>query len=151
MTAPTSHAPAPLGHIAQRTHYFPVRVHFEDVDMTRVVHHPTYLYYLERARSNALYALGIDHKAAQDAGMGYFAIAQLAIRYRQPARFEDALLIESQIYDLRAASWFVHQRVMRDEQLLADADLQIVFLSPEGRPKRQPAGWAAAYHAIARD
>ena len=43
-------------------HRFPVRVYFEDTDLSGVVYHANYLRYMERARSAMLRAAGIDQR-----------------------------------------------------------------------------------------
>jgi acyl-CoA thioester hydrolase len=37
---------------------------------------------------------------------------------------------------------------MRGTQTLTDARVTAAFLSPDGRPRRQPAEWVAAFRAI---
>lgn len=139
------------GRFADKAHHLPVRVNFEDVDMTGVVHHPKYLHFMERARSDALRLMGIDHRETVEAGHGYFAIAHLQISYRRPAHLDDMLTVISQIHVLRAASWVVHQRVMRDGEELADADITVAYLSPDGKPQRQPRAWTEAYKIMLKD
>lgn len=144
--------PMPMsGAFLDGTHHFTVRVNFEDTDMTGVVHHPNYLLYMERARSDALRLLDIDHRAAVEAGLGYFTIADLRVKYLRPAKLDDLLTIVSQIHVLRAASWVVHQRVMRDDEEVAHADITVAFLSPDGRPKRQPKAWTEAYKVMLKE
>lgn len=140
----------PSGHFADQAHYYPLRVFFEDVDMTGVVHHPTYLKFMERARSDALRLLDIDHRKSMADGLGYFAIADISIKYLSPAYLDDVLTVISQIHTLRAASWTVHQRVMRGEQEVAYAELRVAFLAPNGRPARQPQAWTEAYQIMVK-
>ncbi|USI73315.1 tol-pal system-associated acyl-CoA thioesterase [Sphingomonas morindae] len=136
------------GRFAAGAHRFPIRVYFEDTDLSGVVYHANYLRFMERARSDMLAAAGIDQHQAWAAGAGVFAITDLAIRYRRPARLQDALLVESRVTAARGASCAIHQRVMRGEELLADADVTAAFLSPDGRPRRQPAAWVAAFRRL---
>ena len=133
------------GRFADGVHRFAIRVYFEDTDLTGIVYHANYLRYMERARSDMLRAVGIDQRAAHDAGEGAYAVADLAIRYRRPARLDDALLVLSHVVQVRAASCAIHQRVMRGDEVLADADVTAAFLSPEGRPRRQPRAWVEAF------
>ncbi|MDB5737383.1 MAG: 4-hydroxybenzoyl-CoA thioesterase, partial [Sphingomonas bacterium] len=84
-------------------------------------------------------------------GTGYYAVAGLAIRYRRPARLDDALLILSTVIDVRAASCVIQQRVMRGLELVADADVTAAFLGPDGRPRRQPAAWIDAFRRLQGD
>ena len=136
------------GRIADGEHRFPLRVYFEDTDLSGVVYHANYLRFMERARSDMLQGAGIDQRAAHEDGTGTYAIANLAIRYRAPARLNDDLLVLSSVLDTKAASCVIHQRVMRGAVLLADAEIVAAFLSPEGRPRRQPSAWLDAFRRL---
>lgn len=126
-------------------HLFPVRVYFEDTDLSGVVYHANYLRFMERARSAMLRAAGIDQRAAFEAGEGAYAIRDLAIRYHAPAKLDDTLIVVSRLERLRPASVDIHQRVMRDTVLLTEARVEAAFVAPNGRPRRQPADWVAAF------
>jgi acyl-CoA thioester hydrolase len=130
-------------------HRFAVRVYFEDTDLSGVVYHANYLRWFERARSDMLRLLGIDQRAAQEAGEGTYAVAELSIRYLAPARFDDAVLIESRAEELRAASCCMHQRALRGPTLLSEARFRVGFVGPSGKPRRQPDAWRAAFATIA--
>jgi acyl-CoA thioester hydrolase len=131
-----------------REHHLPIRVYFEDTDFSGLVYHANYLRYFERARSDMLRVAGIDQKAAFDNADGVYAVAELSIKYRRPARYDDALLIVSTVEAVRAASCLIHQRVMRGDELLASAEIVAAFLSPQGKPRRQPAAWVSAFEQL---
>ena len=133
------------------THHFALRVYFEDTDVAGVVYYANYLRFMERARSDMLRAVGIDQRAVFEAGEGVYAVAEVTIRYRSPARLDDELLILSRVEEIRAVSCLIHQRVMRGEQLLAEAHVTAAFVSPEGRPKRQPREWVERFESLRRD
>ncbi|MBW8755339.1 MAG: YbgC/FadM family acyl-CoA thioesterase [Sphingomonadales bacterium] len=130
-------------------HRFAVRVYFEDTDLSGMVYHANYLRWFERARSDMLRLLGIDQRAAQEAGEGAYAVAELTIRYLAPARLDDTVLIESRAEELRAVSCRMHQRALRGTTLLSEARLRVGFVSPQGRPRKQPDAWRAAFASIA--
>lgn len=136
------------GRFVDGEHRFPCRVYFEDTDLTGVVYHANYLRFMERARSDMLRVAGIDQRAAHEAGEGAYAVASLSIQYRRPARLDDNLLVRSRVADVRAASVVIHQRVMSDAVLVAEAEVAVAFVSPEGRPKRQPAAWIATFRRL---
>jgi acyl-CoA thioester hydrolase len=129
-------------------HRFACRVYFEDTDLTGIVYHANYLRFMERARSDMLRCAGIDQRAAHEAGEGAYAVSEVAIRYRRPAKLDDALLIVSTLRDLRAASCVIHQRVMRGEEIVSDADVTAAFLAPDGRPRRQPRDWVLKFERL---
>ncbi len=141
----------PGGRLDGAAHYFPVRVYYEDTDLSGVVYHANYLKWFERARSDLLRLLGIDQRAAQEAGEGTYTVAELAIRYAAPAKLDDAVIVESRAVDLRAASFRLHQRAVRDNELLAEAHLRAGFVGVDGRPRRQPGLWRSALATLMED
>ncbi|MEH3160016.1 MAG: YbgC/FadM family acyl-CoA thioesterase [Sphingomonas taxi] len=136
------------GRFAGREHRYPVRVFFEDTDLSGVVYHANYLRFMERARSDMLRLAGIDQRAVHDAGKGAYAVADLAIRYRAPARLDDALLVVSRVTAVRAASVVIHQTVRRGPLVLTEAEVTAALVAPSGRPKRQPAAWTDIYQRL---
>ena len=131
-----------------RTHLFPLRVYFEDTDVAGIVYYANYLRFIERARSDMLRLIGVDQRGALEGGEGVYAVAELAVKYRAPARLGDDLLVLTEIEQVRAASVLIHQRVMRDDELLADARVTAAFLTPDGRPRRQPRVWVEAFERL---
>jgi acyl-CoA thioester hydrolase len=127
-------------------HLFPVRIYFEDTDLSRLVYHANYLRYMERARSDMLRQLGIDQRGAQDRGEGVYAVTDLAIRYRAPARLDDDLIVRSQVTQVTPARCVIAQSVWRDEAELTLGSVTVAFLDPAGRPRRQPADWIERFN-----
>ena len=91
---------------------------------------------------------GIDQRTAFEAKEGVYAVSELNIKYRRPARFDDRLLVVSTVEQLGAATVVIHQRVMLGDETLTDARVVAAFLSCEGRPKRQPKPWIAAFESL---
>ena len=140
--------PPPGGRLDGTTHYFPVRVYYEDTDLSGIVYHANYLKWFERARSDLLRLIGIDQRAAQEAGEGTYAVAELTIRYAAPARLDDAVVVSSRPTELRAASCRLHQEARRGDELLAEAHLRVGFVGADGRPRRQPDAWRTAFATL---
>ncbi|MGI4733429.1 MAG: YbgC/FadM family acyl-CoA thioesterase [Janthinobacterium lividum] len=136
------------GRFVGREHRFAVRVFYEDTDLSGVVYHANYLRYLERARSDMLALAGIDQRATWEAGEGAWAVADLHVRYRAPARLGDALLVASRVTRVRAAAVAIQQTVSRARHTLVDADLTVALVATDGRPRRQPAAWRAIFAAL---
>lgn len=129
-------------------HYFALRVYVEDTDLGGVVYYANYLRFLERARSDMLHALGIQQRAALEAGVGVYAVAEVQIKYVRPARLEDELVIVSQLEVIRGASCVIQQRVRRGAEAIAEATVTAVFLNAAGRPSRQPAEWVEKFQRV---
>ena len=145
----TGHADQPAeGRFAGVEHRLPVRVYFEDTDLSGVVYHANYLRFMERARSDMLRLAGVDQRAAYEAREGAYAVASLSIRYLAPARLDDALVVATRVTAVRAASVSIHQRVMRDTLVLAEAEVVAALVAPSGRPRRQPRDWIDRFDAL---
>ena len=140
--------PPALGRFIGLEHHFVLRVYFEDTDLTGVVYHANYLRFMERARSDMLLAAGVDHRAVHEAGEGAYAVRSASLRFVQPARLEDDLTVVSRLARLRPASVDIHQRVMRRDSIVAEGQVEAVFVAPNGRPRRQPSRWMAAFEPL---
>lgn len=146
---PSALEPVPAsGFFTGGEHLFPVRIYYEDTDLSGVVYHANYLRYMERARSDMLRVAGIDQRAAYEAGIGSYAVAQVTLRYRAPARLDDALIVRSRIGQVSAVRCAIAQSIWREETLLADGSVTVAFIDPLGRPCRQPAEWIARFNQL---
>ena len=125
-----------------------MRVYFEDTDTAGIVYYANYLRFMERARSDMLRAIGVDQRAALESGEGVYAVAEAQIKYRRPAKLDDALVVVSRVREVRAASCVIHQRVMRGDEVLTDAFVTAAFLTPDGRPRRQPRAWVEKFERL---
>ncbi|RMF69252.1 MAG: YbgC/FadM family acyl-CoA thioesterase [Alphaproteobacteria bacterium] len=130
-------------HFRDRTFRLPLRVYYEDTDAAGIVHHARYLAFLERARSEMLWALGLDDWGEPGEGgqVVRFAIAKAEMAFRRPARLFDRLWVETQIRHIGAASMDAAQVVLRGDQPLVYARIKAASVDEAGRPRRLPAHW----------
>ncbi|MPT47177.1 MAG: YbgC/FadM family acyl-CoA thioesterase [Sphingobium sp.] len=151
VSSPAPDLPLPAsGRFIGGVHYYPVRVFFEDTDTGGVVYHANYLRYMERARSDMLRLVGIDQRAALDDGIGVYAVTHVNLDYRQPARLEDDLIIISRVTAVSGVTVTITQDIMRGNIPVTSGDIVVAFLSPQGRPKRQPKPWVTLFTRIAQ-
>lgn len=136
------------GHLVAGEHRFAVRVYYEDTDAGGVVYHANYLRYFERARSDMMALVGADHVAAARAGAGFYVVAEAHLRYLRPARLGDALLVVSHVEEIRRSACVIQQRVMRGDAVLTEGRITAVYVTGDGRPRRQPPEWIRAFEAM---
>ena len=145
---PNPQPPFPGGVLNGPLHLYAVRVYYEDTDLSGITYHANYLRWFERARSDLLRMLEIDQRAAIEAGEGAYAVADIQLRYLRPAKLDDDVIIETRCTDLGAASCRMHQVAIRGSEKLCEATLRVGFVAPDGRPRRQPAEWIAAFKTV---
>ena len=139
------------GRFAEGEHRFAVRIYYEDTDAGGVAYHANYLRFFERARTDMMALAGADLALALADGLGGYVVARAEIDYRRPARLGDALVIVSRVAEVRSSAAVIHQRVMRDGEEIASGRVTVVFVGPDGRPRRQPASWVEAFRSIMGD
>ncbi len=136
------------GRFIDGIHYFACRIYFEDTDFSGIVYHANYLRYMERARSDMLRLLDMDQHAAYESGEGVYAVVDLTMKYRLPAKLDDDLVVVSTVEKIRAASVIIDQTVMRGKNVITSASVHAAFLTPAGRPRRQPEAWTKAFTTV---
>jgi acyl-CoA thioester hydrolase len=127
-------------------HSFPIRVYYEDTDAGGVVYHSNYLRFAERARTEALRALGVPHSQLTiDHGL-IFMVRRVKLDYLAPARLDDALTVITMPAATRGASVDLRQTVMLGETKLVEIELQLACVhATTGRPGRIPQRWREAF------
>ena len=114
------------------------RIYYEDTDSVGVVYYANYLKYLERARSEAIYSLGLTNtKLRKDYGT-LIIVKSCNIEYKKPARFEDELEIISSVLTKTKTSFTMKQIIKKHEELISEADVQLVTVNKEGKPVKIP-------------
>lgn len=120
------------------THRFDIRVYYEDTDMAGIVYHANYLRYIERARSDWVSQQGLDQNAMRADGV-VFVVSRIEADFRAPARFDDRLIVETEVAAMTKARLVMNQVVKRGEDVLFTAVVTAACATLEGRPTRLPA------------
>ncbi len=128
------------------SHNFPIRVFYEDTDMGGIVYYANYLKFIERARSDWVRKIGIDQNAMRDEDGLIFAVRRVEADYHAPARFDDALEVETETLTVSGARLVMVQKVTRGVDLLFSATVTIVCLNEAGQPARLPANIRLMLH-----
>ena len=114
------------------------RIYYEDTDSVGVVYYANYLKYLERARSEAIYSLGLTNTKLQKDYGTLIIVKSCNIEYKKPARFEDELEIISSVLTKTKTSFTMKQIIKKDEETISEADVQLVTVNKEGKPVKIP-------------
>jgi acyl-CoA thioester hydrolase len=132
------------GVIQNGKHHQQVRVYYEDTDFSGIVYHASYLRFMERGRTNYLRLIGADHRALfeaaeKEAPSFSFVVRHMGIDFRKPAFMDDVLDIVTTPKEVKGASVTLNQKVMRGEDLIVEADVQVAFVSAgRARPIPKP-------------
>lgn len=119
---------------------WPVRVYWEDTDAGGIVFYANYLKFFERARTEWLRALGVQQGALRETSGGIFVVSETSVRYLQPARLDDELVVTAELQEAGRASLIIFQQARRGADLLAEGTIRIGWVDAATlRPGRIPA------------
>jgi acyl-CoA thioester hydrolase len=126
-----------------------VRVNYSETDQMGVVYHARYLVWLDIARTEHLRLSGMSYRELEAAGLR-LAVAEVALRYRQSARFDDELRVRCWVRDLASRRVEFGYGVERadDGRLLATAVTALFALDAAMRPTRLPPAVRQVLRAI---
>ena len=124
--------------MAMSTHRQAIRVYFEDTDAAGIVYYANYLKFAERARTEMLRDLGVSHADMMKRDGFVLVVRRCEIDYLKSARLDDLLSVETEIAKLGGASVDLRQRVLRDNDVLAELKVLVVCIGQDGRPARIP-------------
>ncbi len=116
-----------------------LRVRYAECDPMNVAHHAAYPVWLEIARTDLLRQQGLTYKGVEAAGI-YIVVAELNIRYRKPAFYDDALRVHVRLLESAGVRIEHDYGIYRDQDLLAQARTTLVCVDRTGRPCVPPAG-----------
>jgi acyl-CoA thioester hydrolase len=69
----------------------------------------------------------------------------MEIDFRSPARIDDILTVETRTADISGARILMAQQLKRGEEVLVEAKVEAAIIGENGRPRRFPKEWIAAF------
>ncbi|WP_427911737.1 tol-pal system-associated acyl-CoA thioesterase [Ramlibacter sp. MMS24-I3-19] len=120
----------------------PVRIYWEDTDAGGIVFYANYLKFFERARTEWLRSLGVSQRDLRERTGGMFVVSETSVRYLQPSRLDDELLVTAQLQEAGRASMVIAQRALLQPTgaVLATGTIRIGWVEAATlRPARIPA------------
>jgi acyl-CoA thioester hydrolase len=125
------------GRFEGREHRLPVRVYYEDTDFTGLVYHANYVRYFERGRSDCLRLMGIGHAELLDGEQPLaFVVSKMELVFLKPARIDEALVVCTRYEAVKGPRLLISQTIVRGEDILCRAEVEVVCIRMDGRPRR---------------
>ena len=115
-----------------------LKVYYEDTDSGGVVYYANYLKFLERARTEALFSIGYSNNKIQQDFNSLIIVKSCNIEYKKPAYLEDELTIRSFVKSITKTSFFMNQIITRNNEVIVEAQIHLVFVNKDGKPKKIP-------------
>jgi acyl-CoA thioester hydrolase len=115
-----------------------LKIYYEDTDSGGVVYYANYLKFLERARTEALFSIGFSNKKIQEKFDSLIIVKSCNIEYKKSAYLEDELKVRSFVKSVTKTSFFMNQIISKENDLIVEAQIHLVFINKEGKPVKIP-------------
>ena len=113
-------------------------VYYEDTDASGRVYYVNYLKYMERARSEFLYKLKLNHKNLKEKYNITFVVRNCNINFKKPAYFEDVINIKTQILEFSKIKIIFNQKIIRNNDIITEGEITVVPVDSEGKINYMP-------------
>jgi acyl-CoA thioester hydrolase len=128
-----------LGRFDGKTHILPIRIYYEDTDLSGVVYHANYLRYMERGRTEFFRLAGISKMAALDEEEPTaWTLRNASLDFIRPARLEDRLEVHTTCPLLSGARMQADQKIYAGGLLLVHGKVEACVMTLTGKPRRIP-------------
>ncbi|MDC0073686.1 YbgC/FadM family acyl-CoA thioesterase [Alphaproteobacteria bacterium] len=113
------------------SHYFLVKIYYEDTDAGGIVYYANCLKFFERGRTN-YFSLLFSNKDKLYNEKIKFVVRSCDIRYIKPAFLNDNLIVKTTLVRLRNQLIDFEQGLYRNEDIIVKAKIRIVFVDESG-------------------
>lgn len=137
-----------FGRFEGKVHILPIRIYYEDTDLSGIVYHANYLRYMERGRSEFFRAAGIARLAELDRPEPTaWTLRKVELEYLKPARLDDLIAVHTAATSLTGARMTAEQNIFckgvaltraRVEACIITLDAKVRRIPPETRSKIAP-------------
>jgi len=127
------------GHLNIQNHKIIIVPRYAETDKGGVVHHSVYPVWFEMGRTELLRANGVAYKDLEAAGV-FFVVAQLNIKFRRPALYDEQLCLETTCSVVSSAKVEHVYKLYRsgDGVILAEGESILACVNEEGKVRRVP-------------
>jgi acyl-CoA thioester hydrolase len=118
------------------------RVRYAETDQMGIVHHASYVVWLEEGRSQWMRAHGNSYAQFEEEGL-LLVVSELCLRYKQPARYDQRVTIRCWVESVRSRQIQFNYEVVDAETgaIFINAYTQLICLDREGKVTRIPEEW----------
>ncbi|MDG2029894.1 MAG: thioesterase family protein [Phycisphaerales bacterium] len=114
-----------------------IRVRYCECDPMGVVHHTVYPIWFEMGRTELLRMTGVSYRELEEQGI-MLAVVRLEARYRQPARYDELLQLETTLASVGRVKVEHSYRLLRGEDVLVTGATTLACLDETGQARMLP-------------
>lgn len=115
-----------------------IRVRYAETDQMGMAYYANYLIWMEAGRSDFCRECGFSYRDLEREEKAFLSVVEANCRYLSPARYDDEILVETELTRVKSRAVEFTYRIRRGDLLLAEGRTLHVVLGPDGRPRTMP-------------
>ena len=114
------------------------RVRYAETDQMGMVYYANYLIWMEVGRSDLCRECGFSYRDLEREEQAFLAVAEANCRYRAPARYDDEIVVETELTRVKSRVVEFSYRIKCGTKLLAEGRTVHVVIGTDGKPRAMP-------------
>ena len=114
------------------------RVRYAETDQMGMVYYANYLVWMEIGRTDFCRECGFSYRDLEREEQAFLTVVEANCRYLAPARYDDEILVETELARLRSRIVEFAYRIRSGAKLLAEGRTVHVVIRADGRPRSKP-------------
>ena len=114
------------------------RVRYAETDQMGMVYYANYLIWMEIGRTDFCRECGFTYRDLEQEEHAYLTVAEANCRYLAPARYDDAIVVETEMTRARSRIVEFFYRIKSGATLLAEGRTIHVVIGADGKPRSMP-------------
>lgn len=115
-----------------------IRVRYVETDASGMVHHSSFIPWLEVARVEMMDNVGLPYHELEKEWKVHMAVLEVHLKIIKPAYFGDILVVKASIRECPKVRLMVGYEILREGELLATGETMHAFMGSEKRAVRPP-------------
>lgn len=127
-----------------------VRVRYAETDQMGVVYHANYLVWFEIGRVELMRQMGLDYRSLEREDGCLIAVVEATSRYKAPARYDDELVIQTRMVNVRGAVIRFRYAIVRpaDQLLLCEGETVHIVVGRDMKKRRLPERYVEQFRSL---
>jgi acyl-CoA thioester hydrolase len=127
------------------------RVRYAETDQMGVVYHSNFIIWFEVGRVELLRQLGFRYRDMEEQDDCHIAVVDVKLRYKAPARYDDEILVRTQLANMRESLLHFRYQIVRasDNTLLAEGETTHIVVDSDFERTQLPEKYLKAFQSAA--
>ena len=137
------------GQIIDNTHFYCLRVHYEDTDVGGIVYHAKYLNFIERARSGLIRLLKFPSENFLKQNLS-IVVKNIHFDWHQSCKLGDCICVKTNLMEFKKASLVLSQIIFNENysKKLASANVMLCIVNKNMKVSRLPENFLKSLQSV---